>query len=243
MNDGDVSRQIQQMVRFIRQEAEEKANEISVSAEEEFNIEKLQLVEAEKKKIRQEYEKKEKQVEVRKKIEYSMQLNASRIKVLQAQDDVVNEMKESAAKELLNVSRDHHVYKTLLKDVIVQSLVRLKEPAVLLRCRKDDVPLVESVLDSAKEEYASKVNVHPPEIFIDNVHLPPAPSHHNAHGPFCSGGVVIASRDGKIVCENTLDARLDVAFNKKLPEVLLVVFFGDTFPLVLPCFAWLHINS
>ena len=36
MNDADVSKQIQQMVRFIRQEAEEKANEISVSAEEVF---------------------------------------------------------------------------------------------------------------------------------------------------------------------------------------------------------------
>lgn len=105
MNDADVSKQIEQMVRFIRQEAEEKANEISVSAEEvsllslswsisltdvcnyfacwpsdlmilicwivmlqEFNIEKLQLVEAEKKKIRQEYEKKEKQVDVRRKM-------------------------------------------------------------------------------------------------------------------------------------------------------------------------------
>lgn len=34
MNDADVSKQIEQMVRFIRQEAEEKANEISVSAEE-----------------------------------------------------------------------------------------------------------------------------------------------------------------------------------------------------------------
>lgn len=34
----------------------------------EFNIEKLQLVEAEKKKIRQEYERKEKQVEIRKKM-------------------------------------------------------------------------------------------------------------------------------------------------------------------------------
>ncbi|KAK8672465.1 hypothetical protein V6N13_110833 [Hibiscus sabdariffa] len=228
MNDADVSKQIQQMVRFIRQEAEEKANEISVSAEEEFNIEKLQLVEAEKKKIRQEYEKKEKQVEIRKKIEYSMQLNASRIKVLQAQDDMVNEMKGSASKDLLNVSHDHHVYKRLLKDLIVQSLVRLKEPAVLLRCRKEDLHLVESVLDSAKDEYASKVNGHPPEIFVDDVHLPPGPSHHHgffhhhhaeAHGPFCSGGVVIASRDGKIVCENTLDARLDVAFSKKLPEI------------------------
>ncbi|KAH8491238.1 hypothetical protein H0E87_023402 [Populus deltoides] len=100
MNDADVSKQIQQMVRFIRQEAEEKANEILVSAEEEFNIEKLQLVEAEKKKIRQEYERKEKQVQVRKKIEYSMQLNASRIKVLQAQDDMVNSMKDGAGKEL-----------------------------------------------------------------------------------------------------------------------------------------------
>ncbi|GAV67188.1 vATP-synt_E domain-containing protein [Cephalotus follicularis] len=227
MNDADVSKQIQQMVRFIRQEAEEKSNEISVSAEEEFNIEKLRLVEAEKKKIRQEYERKQKQVEVRKKIEYSMQLNTSRIKVLQAQDDVVNSIKEAAAKELLNVSRDHHVYRKLLKDLIVQCLLRLKEPAVLLRCREDDLDLVDSVMDSAKEEYAEKVNVHQPEIIVDHhVYLPPAPSHHHAHGPYCSGGVVLASRDGKIVLENSLDARLDVVFHKKLP-VIRKLLFGE----------------
>jgi len=34
----------------------------------EFNMEKLQIVEAEKKKIRQEFERKEKQVDVRKKM-------------------------------------------------------------------------------------------------------------------------------------------------------------------------------
>ena len=225
MNDADVSKQIQQMVRFIRQEAEEKANEISVSAEEEFNIEKLQLVEAEKKKIRQEYERKQKQVEVRKKIEYSMQLNASRIKVLQAQDDVVSSMKDSASKELLSVSRNHHEYRNLLKELIVQSLLRLKEPSVLLRCRKEDEHLVENVLDSAAQEYADKAKVHPPEIIVDNqVYLPPAPSHHNSHEPYCSGGVVLASRDGKIVCENTLDARLDVVFRKKLPEIRKLLF-------------------
>lgn len=49
-----------------------------------------------------------------------MQLNASRIQVLQAQDDVVNKMKEAAAKELLNVSRNHQVYKNLIKDLVVQ---------------------------------------------------------------------------------------------------------------------------
>lgn len=49
-----------------------------------------------------------------------MQLNASRIKVLQAQDDIVNAMKDQAAKDLLNVSRDEYAYKQLLKDLIVQ---------------------------------------------------------------------------------------------------------------------------
>lgn len=32
----------------------------------------------------------------------------------------------------------------------------------------------------------------------------------------------MASRDGKIVIENTLDARLDVVFRKKLPEVYYI---------------------
>lgn len=53
-----------------------------------------------------------------------MQLNASRIKVLQAQDDLVSTMKEAASKELLHVSHHnlvhHHAYKELLKDLIVQ---------------------------------------------------------------------------------------------------------------------------
>lgn len=52
--------------------------------------------------------------------EYSMQLNASRIKVLQAQDDLVNSMKDNASKELLNVSSNQNNYKNLLKNLIVQ---------------------------------------------------------------------------------------------------------------------------
>jgi len=47
---------------------------------------------------------------------------------------------------------------------------------------------------------------------------------------FSSGGVVLASRDGKIVFESTLDARLEVVFRKKLPEVPLAISFSH-----LPC--------
>ncbi len=34
-----------------------------------------------------------------------------------------------------------------------------------------------------------------------------------------AGGVVLATKDGRIVLENTLDARLEVVFKQQLPEV------------------------
>ncbi|KAL8526821.1 hypothetical protein ACS0TY_015881 [Phlomoides rotata] len=51
---------------------------------------------------------------------YLMQLNAYMIKVLQAQDDLVNSMREAASKELFHVSHHHHSYEHVLKDLIVQ---------------------------------------------------------------------------------------------------------------------------
>lgn len=54
----------------------------------------------------------------------------------------------------------------------------------MLRCREHDLSLVESVLESAAEEYAEKANVSPPKIIVDSVYLPPAPSHHNVHALF-----------------------------------------------------------
>lgn len=59
---------IKQMINFIEGEAQEKANEIKVQSNEEFAIEKQNLVEVAKKKIREEYEKKEKAVDVEKKM-------------------------------------------------------------------------------------------------------------------------------------------------------------------------------
>ncbi|CAH8385607.1 unnamed protein product [Eruca vesicaria subsp. sativa] len=56
-----------------------------------------------------------------------MQLNASRIKVLQALDDIINAMKEEAEKQLLKVSEHgffnhhHHQYKHLFKHLIVHT--------------------------------------------------------------------------------------------------------------------------
>lgn len=72
---------IKHMMAFIEQEANEKAEEIDAKAEEEFNIEKGRLVQQQRLKIMEYYEKKEKQVELQKKIQSSNMLNQARLKV------------------------------------------------------------------------------------------------------------------------------------------------------------------
>ncbi|KAI3973252.1 hypothetical protein MKW92_001492, partial [Papaver armeniacum] len=114
-------------------------------------------------------------------------LNTSSIKVLQARDDLVSAMKYAAAKKLLKVSDGHHhgflgeLFEKVGEEIF--HFASIERVAVLLRCRKADMNLVNKVLDSAKQEYASKAGVHKPKIIVDNdVFLPPAPSHHNEHG-------------------------------------------------------------
>lgn len=62
--DGAATNQIRQMANFILQEAHEKANEINIKTEHDFNLEKQMLVHNAKLKIQEEYAQKEKDREV-----------------------------------------------------------------------------------------------------------------------------------------------------------------------------------
>jgi len=60
LSENDVAKQIQHMIAFIQQEANEKVEEIEAKAEEEFNIEKSRLVSQQRIKIMEYYDKKKK---------------------------------------------------------------------------------------------------------------------------------------------------------------------------------------
>jgi len=69
----------------------------------------------------------------------------------------VNTLVEKLYKEskhrLVEKIGNHSSYKELLKNLIVQGLIKLMEPEVTVRCRKSDIALVESVFESAIEDY------------------------------------------------------------------------------------------
>jgi vacuolar-type H+-ATPase subunit E/Vma4 len=41
---------------------------------------------------------------------------------------------------------------------------------------------------------------------------------------FSAGGVLLSAQDEKIVCDNTLDQRLSLAFDSLLPEIRRTIF-------------------
>lgn len=215
MNDAQVRQQIQQMVSFIRQEADDKANEIRVKAEEDFNIRKLSAVEAAREKIRAEYEKKVKQIDVNRKIAKSTEQNIARLEVLKARDAILQETYDQAAKNLASLPNDDSdAYRSILHNLIHQGLVVLSDTNVIVRCRRADVELVDSILPSVTEQYVAATN-SPVTVNLDR---------DTFLADSCTGGIVLISQGGTIVVENTFESRLEIAYQQNLPKIREVMF-------------------
>eukprot|EP01125_Pyxidicula_operculata_P012587 TRINITY_DN4139_c0_g1_i4.p2 TRINITY_DN4139_c0_g1~~TRINITY_DN4139_c0_g1_i4.p2 ORF type:complete len:245 (+),score=59.69 TRINITY_DN4139_c0_g1_i4:44-736(+) len=219
MNEKAVEQQLKIMVSFIQQEAEEKKKEIEQKAEEEFYIEKARIVQAQKQKYAQEFERKTKQVEVNKKIAHSNELTKSRLLILQALEANVKAIYQKAKDDLNSISKKPE-YKKLLVDLIIQGINKLREHTVEVQCRTEDVALTKEAIKDAIVEYEKHTGVKPTINLSEKHHLPPAPE--NA-GPkaltTCAGGVVLSALNGRIICNNTLDVRLQYAYEAAVPEI------------------------
>lgn len=224
MNEMEVENQISQMCKFIKQEAEEKASELRVQAEEEFNLEKLQLLEQEKAKIRKEYERREAQVEVKKKIEYSKQLNEMRLKVLAARESAIQEIVAEAKLKLREVSKNPAAYKKLLTDLLVQAMRKLNEKNATMKVRQVDLMLAKEVLEPARKSYTALFQEEAPVLTLDQSSFLPPPPTANEELDSCNGGLTLASTDGRILCSNTVDDRIQIAYHANLPDIRARLF-------------------
>ncbi|XP_055381681.1 V-type proton ATPase subunit E [Condylostylus longicornis] len=214
LSDADVQKQINHMMAFIEQEATEKAEEIDAKAEEEFNIEKGRLVQQQRLKIMEYYEKKEKQVELQKKIQSSNMLNQARLKVLKVREDNVRAVLDEARKRLGEVTKNQSVYRDILQKLIVQALFQTMEPQVTLRCRKVDHDLVSDVLPSAYEQYRASIGKDVVVTIDTENYLPPD----------TCGGIELIALNGRCKVPNTLESRLHMISQQLVPEIRNALF-------------------
>ncbi|VDN05902.1 unnamed protein product [Thelazia callipaeda] len=214
LSDNDVQKQLRHMIAFIEQEAIEKAEEIDAKAEEEFNIEKGRLVQQQRTKILDYYEKKEKQVELQRKIQSSNMLNQGRLKCLKAREDHLNKVLEEARSNLVRISGDSARYPSILKGLILQALFQMLEPEVSLRCRKKDEALVQEILPECLDELEQQWGERSKVKIDKGNHL----------SEDCAGGIELSAKDGKIKVSSTLESRLDLIAAQIIPQIRTALF-------------------
>merc|ERR1712193_250502 len=214
----EVERQLANMISFILAEADEKAKEINVRADEEFNIERTRIVQEEKKRINEDFAQRMKLVEVQKKIAYSNKLNQCRLSSLKAREDAIHGILAEAQSKLVSLTKDEGDYKELLEKLILQALLKMREQEVSIICREQDTKIVESVIPGAINKFKDLTGISA-DITIEKRHkLAPGPKEGH-RGPTCSGGIVLSALQGKILCNNTFEQRLALASEGLLPEI------------------------
>eukprot|EP00558_Chaetoceros_sp_UNC1202_P011044 CAMPEP_0197247716 /NCGR_PEP_ID=MMETSP1429-20130617/31414_1 /TAXON_ID=49237 /ORGANISM="Chaetoceros sp., Strain UNC1202" /LENGTH=221 /DNA_ID=CAMNT_0042708695 /DNA_START=120 /DNA_END=785 /DNA_ORIENTATION=+ len=218
------SDQIRQMVNFILQEAHEKANEIRVKTEHDFNLEKQTLVHEAKLAIQEEFAKKEKDREVQERIARSAEIGECNVKKMRMRDELLQQLLADAATKLGVLARGQN-YPQLLQKLIVQGLIKIEENDIVVYCRPDDSVTVSQVLPDAIAEYVeimereSGIKLSPNVTLNDNEAKNLPDSTH--------GGICLTAVAGKIVCDNTMAARLELVYEELLPSIRAILFPED----------------
>jgi len=207
--------QVSHMREFIMHEAREKAEEIGCKAEQDYTVEKQRLVEEEKLRIKKDFERRQSNVDLESKIANATETNKNKLLVLSAAAVEVEKTFIEAFERLKGISNDAGAYQTLLKALITEGVASLGLPEVLVRCRAQDVAAVQQAISAVSTGAKISLDQTAP-ITVDTsvVNIPKE----------CIGGVVVTSADGKIKCFQTLNSRLQVAYDTALPCIKPVLF-------------------
>ena len=106
-------------------------------------------------------------------------------------------------------------------------MIKLLEPELLLKCRKEDQKLVQDLIPECEQEFVdimTKESSSETEVqYKTKLRLLEGEYLTIEEGGEC-GGVVLYTLNRKIVCPNTLKSRLDLCFEELLPHIRRLLF-------------------
>ena len=174
--------------------------------------------------IQDEFAKKEKDRQVQQRIARSAEIGACRVKKMKIRGDLLEDLIKEAGAKCAVVARGNN-YPQLVQKLIVQGLIKIEESEVTVFCRKEDVATVEKIVPKAVAEYVeimqreSGVTLSPKvTVNTDRTKDLDDATH---------GGVLLTAVQGKIVCDNTLQSRLELVYEELLPSIRAILFPED----------------
>lgn len=216
--ESESQRQVRQMVNFIMQEANEKVNELRIKTDHDFNLERQNLVHAGKQRVQEEYAQKAKDLEIQQRVARSTAVATSRVKKMKARDDLLQQLKAEALAKLAAFTKSAE-YGQYLKNLIIQGLIKIEEPIVEIQARQEDKALVAKLVPSAVDEYKALMQGAghhvQPTVTVSEVAL---------SSKQVTGGVLLSALGGRIILDQTMDERLNIAYTEMMPSVRYGLF-------------------
>jgi V-type H+-transporting ATPase subunit E len=184
-------------------------------------LEKQTLVHEAKLNIQEEFTKKEKDHEVQERMARSSEVGQFRVKKMQMRDEKLQQLIADAGSKCAMVARGQN-YPQLLQKLIVQGLIKIEEMEVTVYCRSADKATIAKILPAAVKQYVeimvkeSGIKLNPIVKINDNSSRDIDDSTY--------GGVILTAINGKIVCDNTMAARLKLVYSELLPAIRATIF-------------------
>lgn len=210
---NQVNDELNKMQAFIKKEAEEKAKEVQLKADQEYEIEKTSIVRNETSNIDANFEDKLKKASLKQQITKSTIANKMRLKVLSAREESLEKIFDGTKDELKKLARKEKQYKPVLHSLMLESLLRLLEPTVIVRVSEKDKKLAQSLTDDVTKEYKNLANRDVTITVSDNF-----------LSKDIAGGLMVTDETGKIEVDNTLEERLKLLSEEALPAIRLEIF-------------------
>ena len=156
---------------------------------------------------------------IRNKISFSEKKNEANLTKILKKQGYMNEVIEKTNADLVKFAdTKNKQYQELLKKLIIQGMTQMLEPIVVLRVRKEDESYIKDVLKTCEQEFSKVMKEatgrdYSTKLSIDKEHLLTK-----------LGGIHLFDETLKIQCTNDLESRLDLSYQKLLPELKKMMF-------------------
>ena len=212
---NQVNDELNKMQQFIKKEAEEKAREIELKANQEYEIEKTSIVRSETSNIDANSADKLKKAALKQQITKSTIANKTRLKVLTQRQESLNEIFEETKVALVKITKNKQQYKPIMHSLILEGLLKLLEPAAIVRVTEADKALATELIAALSKEYK--------EITKRDVSITVSTDNYLSKETSI-GGAIVSDAAGKIELDNTLSERLTLLSEEALPAIRLEMF-------------------
>ena len=155
----------------------------------------------------------------------SKMINSARLTKMTERNKCLIELKEIMLAKMVEERKNNRErYLATVKDLVLQSMIKLLEPSLKILCREEDLNDIKGITDdieskyktfmtekTGRDEYECTLTV------MDEVYLK------DSQDKGC-GGIILYTEDERIVCPNMIVNRLDLAFEEYLPMIRNTLF-------------------